>query len=273
MRKAIATGTAALLLTGALFSPARAGDSPGCPYSLGLGRELAYGGTGAAFLGLAWLAGRNARPLTDAEIVSATPDEVNWFDRSATRNWSERSGWWSDRFRDGSVALPFLLLIDEAPRRDMFILAVLYLEVQLINNGLTGFVKVAARRKRPYVYNRDVPIEDKRDPDAARSFYSGHTSAAFSSAVFFATVFSDYYPGSRWIVPVWSASLALASATGYMRYRAGMHFPTDVLAGAVMGGLSGYLVPALHRRGAGNVSIVPLMEDGSGGGLAVILAF
>ncbi len=46
---------------------------------------------------------------------------------------------------------------------------------------------------------------------------------------------------------VWAGCLATASVTGYLRYAAGYHFPTDILAGAALGAFTGWLVPQLHE--------------------------
>jgi membrane-associated phospholipid phosphatase len=42
--------------------------------------------------------------------------------------------------------------------------------------------------------------------------------------------------------------LGTAAAVGGLRIAAGKHFPTDILAGAAVGSLVGYLVPRLHLR-------------------------
>ena len=41
--------------------------------------------------------------------------------------------------------------------------------------------------------------------------------------------------------------MAAAATTGYLRYAAGRHYPTDILAGAAMGAFVGYIVPSLHE--------------------------
>jgi membrane-associated phospholipid phosphatase len=51
-------------------------------------------------------------------------------------------------------------------------------------------------------------------------------------------------PGRHWVR---GGSLALAAVTGWLRVRAGRHYPTDVLAGAALGSLIGWLVPRLHE--------------------------
>ena len=112
-------------------------------------------------------------------------------------------------------------------------------------------------RYRPYVYNPDVPLENKLNSDAKMSFFSNHTMTAFASAVFLSTVYSDYYPRSEWKPYIWASSLLMASVVGYLRYEAGMHFPTDILLGAVVGSAIGYTIPYLHRTEHDGVILSP----------------
>jgi undecaprenyl-diphosphatase len=62
-------------------------------------------------------------------------------------------------------------------------------------------------------------------PYALASFPSGHATTAFALA----TVLSLWYPRGRW---VWGAGAVLV---GWSRIVLGSHFPSDVLAGAVLG--------------------------------------
>lgn len=81
-----------------------------------------------------------------------------------------------------------------------------------------------------------------------RSFFSGHTSLAFGSAVFASTLFDHYYPESSLRPWVWGSSLAIASGMGYLRYASGKHFPTDIIVGALVGSAIGYVIPKLHKQ-------------------------
>jgi len=59
------------------------------------------------------------------------------------------------------------------------------------------------------------------------SFPSGHTSEAFSTA----TALSLKYPEWYIIAPAY----LWAGSVGYSRMNLGVHYPTDVLAGALLG--------------------------------------
>jgi hypothetical protein len=47
----------------------------------------------------------------------------------------------------------------------------------------------------------------------------------------------------------WASGFATAAATSNLRVRAGRHFYSDILFGALVGTAVGYAVPALHARG------------------------
>lgn len=91
--------------------------------------------------------------------------------------------------------------------------------------GLTYGLKHVFDRERPYIKypNKIHPIE----PEDSPSFPSGHTAAAFSLA----TSLSITYPKWYVIIP----SSVWACGVGFARINQGVHYPSDVLAGAAIG--------------------------------------
>ncbi|MEN9999323.1 MAG: hypothetical protein RI922_2313 [Bacteroidota bacterium] len=90
---------------------------------------------------------------------------------------------------------------------------------------LTTGLKLAIHRERPFnQYPNDII---KYTKGGSYSFPSGHTSAAFATA----TSISLIYPKWYIIVPAY----LWAGSVGYSRMYLGVHFPTDVLAGAILG--------------------------------------
>ncbi|HEY1406809.1 MAG TPA: phosphatase PAP2 family protein, partial [Spirochaetota bacterium] len=74
------------------------------------------------------------------------------------------------------------------------------------------------------------------------------TSESFCAAAFLTTVYAGMHPGSKSVYAVAGTSFALAATVGFLRYRAGMHYPSDIIVGAIVGSAIGYLVPTLHRH-------------------------
>jgi undecaprenyl-diphosphatase len=93
-------------------------------------------------------------------------------------------------------------------------------------------LKYAVNRPRPFVQYPNDFI--KRTDVGPYSFPSGHTTTAFATAT--ALTLST----KKWYVAV--PSYAYACAVGYSRMRLGVHFPSDVLGGMVLGIGSSLLV-------------------------------
>jgi PAP2 superfamily len=90
---------------------------------------------------------------------------------------------------------------------------------------------------------RERPPGNVERSDHAMSFYSGHTSFAFSLATSMATLSSLRREP---LAPlVWSVGLPLATLVGLFRVIAGRHHLTDVLVGATVGSLIGVAAPMM----------------------------
>jgi membrane-associated phospholipid phosphatase len=85
-------------------------------------------------------------------------------------------------------------------------------------------------RPRPY-QDHPLGVLPLLSPSHDPSFPSDHATAAF--AIAFGVLFVTRRPG--WLFLIWAALI------GTSRVLAGMHYPTDVLAGAVVGLAAGFL--------------------------------
>jgi len=95
---------------------------------------------------------------------------------------------------------------------------------------ITNILKYTIQRPRPYI---TYPYIEKAGSGESPSFPSGHTSEVFA----FATSVSIAYPKWYIIAP----SYLWAGAVAYSRMDLGVHYPSDVLAGALIGAGSAYL--------------------------------
>jgi undecaprenyl-diphosphatase len=100
-----------------------------------------------------------------------------------------------------------------------------------------GPAKLLVRRRRPFSKERPALIRTPRSP----SFPSGHSASAFA----FATAVSGELPR---LAP---ALVPLAGAVAYSRVHTGVHYPSDVVAGAAIGVACGLLVLRVAPRGGG----------------------
>lgn len=243
--------------------PARA-DRKG--YELDGRTDAALGTAGLGLFGVGYLLVGDPAPLTTAASDSLDATRINAFDRSAVNKWSPEAARASDVLALTSLLAPLALLADGPGREQADVIGVMYLETALLNSGLTYLLKNVVGRPRPYAYsdNPAIPQELRSARTTRRSFPSGHTSTAFASLVFLATVHGRLYPDSSVNDWVWGGCLATATMTGYLRYAAGRHFPTDILAGASLGAFVGWLVPHLHEwepdPGVGAAKTAPLRE-------------
>jgi membrane-associated phospholipid phosphatase len=114
-----------------------------------------------------------------------------------------------------------------------------------INSVLTVALKNTVNRDRPGV---TYPTQlSPLYPLTKHSFPSGHTSSAFNTA----TKLTMQYP--KWYVAV--PSFTYAALMGYSRMHAGVHYPSDVAAGALLGAGSAFIskkiTTYLQRNAAG----------------------
>lgn len=113
-----------------------------------------------------------------------------------------------------------------------------YIGATLLSSAvITTSLKFTIDRERPFVTYPDI---QKLTGAGSPSFPSGHTSEAFAVATSLSMAFPEWY--------VIAPSFLWAGAAGYSRMHLGVHYPSDVLVGALVGAGSAWLCKALNER-------------------------
>ncbi len=229
----------------ALFSSAACQAQP--LYNVEQKRDWLLVGSGCALAVGGLIAHNNVQPLTLDQINALDRANINSFDRGAVRSF--RGATASDIAMGVSVAMPFILLADRKLREEWKAIGVMWGETLLLQSGVNGIVKSLTKRTRPYVYDPNTPLDRKTDRDARLSFYSGHTGTSAAMSFLTARILSDRVSDKRTRIVIWSAAAVYPAVVGILRVESGRHFPSDVIAGYLVGATIGYVVPGLHRAG------------------------
>ena len=155
-----------------------------------------------------------------------TLHKINSLDSKFARNYSKA---FSKSAPYIAVGVPVAMAVYAGIDKDKELLKdAIYIGTSVIEAvGITYAAKHIIGRDRPFVKYPDK-IHAYGAPDAdSPSFPSGHTAAAFSLA----TSLSITYP--KWYVIAPSA--VWACGVGFARMNQGVHYPSDVVAGAAIG--------------------------------------
>lgn len=131
------------------------------------------------------------------------------------------------------VLVVVLLILPKTRKTGIIVAAALLMDLILCNLILKNLVA----RVRPYDVNTAIAVLIKKPLDF--SFPSGHTAASFAAmtALFLAKM-----------KKAWIAALVLAVLIAFSRLYFYVHYPTDVLGGAVVGILSGIIGYAIVEK-------------------------
>lgn len=208
--------------------------------------------------------------IRPTDVSNLSKNDVPVFDRFATDYYSKKLSRYSDytaKAASGTALILALPFKDGINRDNISAVAtdfIIILEAGSISMGLTQCSKGLFKRERPYVYNDAVSLRKRKSRDAELSFWSNHTAHAFTTAVATGYLFQNRYPESSFKKPVWAFGLTCATATGILRVKSGNHFPSDVIAGAAVGSLTGWLIPRLHKSGNSDISLSPSVNGTEG---------
>ena len=110
-----------------------------------------------------------------------------------------------------------------------------------VSYGIALGLKYTVKRDRPFItYPEDFADKTGHDYSDSYSFPSGHSTTAFATA----TALTLEYPKWYVIVP----SYAYAGTVAYSRMHLGVHYPSDVLTGALIGSGCAWLSHVVNKK-------------------------
>lgn len=138
-----------------------------------------------------------------------------------------------------SIALVLVVLItsivkrSKPMRKQFYTLAIVLILVVIVSQGLKALIY----RERPFITH---PFIEKLSEAGSSSFPSGHTLEAFAIAAAISLLISK----KKIVIPVYIWAILVA----YSRMALGVHYPSDVLAGIIIGTFIGWVVPWIFQR-------------------------
>lgn len=209
-------------------------------YEISPVRDLSIAAAGLLAGGIPYLTASKNIPPGGA----GDPSKVNWFDRGTIGRNSQSAVTLSDVTLGVAVAGPIAFeVFSLGLSKELFEDAVVYAQAVAVSFALVGITKHLVRRPRPRVYSGDAELSS--DADGYRSFYSAHVTLGVSALCAAAVTWNLRYANGVW---PWIGAGALSTAIALGRVLGGVHFPTDVLVGAVTGAAVGILIPLWHAK-------------------------
>jgi membrane-associated phospholipid phosphatase len=235
------------------------------PYNLDVKKDIIIGASAATISTLAEIIKLNNSPITLQDIDSTDISIVPLFDLRGIHQYNHSLLVASDVMLYTSALLPFISFADKRVSGHAPQIILMYFETLAINFAAYSMTTALLPRRRPLTFNTDsvdgqpkVPQGSKTGRNVNDSFFSGHTSTAAAACFFGARIFTDLRPQSKLVPFVWAAGTIVPAFVGYARYRAGKHFPTDVITAYIVGGTIGFMVPTVHKlKKSENLTLFP----------------
>jgi undecaprenyl-diphosphatase len=180
-----------------------------------------------------------------ADLGIADINTVNGFDRLAVFSYSHGLDVASDITLYTTLAVPAVMAAFAGTDGAVSML-IPYLECLAYADFTKNLLKYLLPRQRPWLYMASASGSTPDKWEANDSFPSGHTTLSFAAAVFGLFAFAEYFPNSSYLALFAVGDLGLATVTSSLRVVSGMHFLTDVIAGAALGAAFGSLLPLIH---------------------------
>ncbi|MFP3597297.1 phosphatase PAP2 family protein [Chryseobacterium sp. SIMBA_029] len=152
--------------------------------------------------------------------------------------------WASDKwFWVPFYALLLFFLIKIYKKASVYVLLAIGITITLSDRIASGLIKNTVLRLRPSHRQSLIPLIhlSKAGPGGSYGFVSSHSANAFGLLTFLFLLLPTKYNGLKIILLIW------ALLVSYSRIYNGVHYPFDILGGAVVGIVSGCCIGLLFQ--------------------------
>jgi membrane-associated phospholipid phosphatase len=175
------------------------------------------------------------------------PASLLGIDRAAVHPFCGAASTASSVLLAGVVGFAGVALLEGRPAAAARTNVVVFANAIVWAEATNAWLKVLAHRSRPVLYT-SAAVAAAADVDNRRSLPSGHATVAFAAATSYLVIAEREQLSHR----ARNAVLLYAGAVGVsaLRISAGAHFPTDVMAGGLLGSGVGWLAARAHAAGS-----------------------
>jgi undecaprenyl-diphosphatase len=153
--------------------------------------------------------------------------------------------WLSDKL----IWIPFYafiiyILVREYKKKTAFILAAITFLIAICDQTASGFFKPFFKRLRPSQeeHLKNVIHLSEAGPGGKYGFMSSHAANVFGLAIFLFLLLPAKYNNLKIVLLTW------AFLVSYSRIYNGVHYPLDIITGALLGTLYAFLVKYLYTK-------------------------
>jgi len=222
------------------------------PYTLSPGTDIPILGFGTFTMSYALFLHKNHPVLTQVQASAIDTTLLGIFDLP-TIHYNNKT---ADKISTIMLGLSFLSvgapLLDSRMQDNYGTYLAIQGETILNGLGTYGSFKNTVNRPRPYMCTSSDTTCMRFSKGATSSFPSGHVTMTACNTFYTAKIINDISHNTALKIGAWTTASIYPAIVAYLRVKSGKHYPTDVIAGYLIGAATGILIADLHQLRAPN---------------------